>query len=74
MRSSVVFAVATVLVALPAAALHFPLRHPAVVSVIPGGRTPAEVEANLDHFRHPPPEALWRDLEGQGLIAAGAPA
>ena len=58
-------------VALPAAALHFPLRHQAVVSVIPGARTAAEAEANLDHFRHPPPDALWRDLEAQGLVAAG---
>jgi D-threo-aldose 1-dehydrogenase len=54
---------------LPAAALHYPLRHPAVVSVIPGARTAAEVRANLRHFASPPPEALWIALASEGLIA-----
>jgi D-threo-aldose 1-dehydrogenase len=55
-------------VALSAAALHFPLRHPAVVSVIAGARTAAEVEANADHMSAAPPPALWRALADAGLI------
>ena len=38
-------------VALPAAALQFPLAHPAVASVVTGMRSAAEVEANLAHCR-----------------------
>ena len=34
-------------VALPAAALQFPLAHPAVVSVIPGAAKPSEVTQNV---------------------------
>jgi D-threo-aldose 1-dehydrogenase len=60
-------------VALPAAALAFPLRHPAVVAVIPGARSPAEVRANHTHFHHPPPEALWDALRAEGLIPEAAP-
>jgi D-threo-aldose 1-dehydrogenase len=36
-------------VALAAAALQFPLGHPAVASVVTGMRSVAEVEANLAH-------------------------
>ena len=55
-------------VALEAAALHYPLRHPAVVSVVPGARSAGEVRANLGHFAIPPPEALWASLTADGLI------
>jgi len=60
-------------VALLAAALHFPLRHPAVISVIPGARSPAEVTANIGHFQSPPPENLWADLCAQGLLDDSPP-
>jgi D-threo-aldose 1-dehydrogenase len=53
---------------LPAAALAFPLRHPAVVSVIAGARSPAEVAANAAALTAPPPESLWNDLRAEGLI------
>jgi D-threo-aldose 1-dehydrogenase len=59
-------------VALEAAALHYPLRHPAVVSVIPGARSPEEVRANLLHFAAPPPETLWKALAAEGLIPGEA--
>jgi D-threo-aldose 1-dehydrogenase len=59
-------------VALEAAALHYPLRHPAVVSVIPGARSAGEVRANLGHFATPPPEALWEALADEGLIPSEA--
>ncbi|KNG92681.1 aldo/keto reductase [Pseudaestuariivita atlantica] len=60
-------------VPLPAAALQFPLAHPAVKSVIPGPRTPDELAQNIDWFLHPVPPALWDDLKSEGLIDADAP-
>ena len=38
-------------VPLAAAALQFPLHHPTVASVIPGGFRPEHITANVDHFR-----------------------
>lgn len=49
-------------VPLKAAALQFPLRHPAVASVLAGMRNPAEVEQNLAASRFAIPEAFWSDL------------
>jgi D-threo-aldose 1-dehydrogenase len=59
-------------VALEAAALHYPLRHPAVVSVIPGARSAGEIRANLAHFANRPPEPLWSSLAAEGLIPSEA--
>lgn len=55
------------------AALQFPLMHPAVVSVIPGGITPAEIRANAESMATRIPQALWADLVAQGLLRADAP-
>lgn len=55
-------------VALPQAAMAFPLRHPAVASVVLGARSPAEVEANAALWSRPVPDDLWRELEAEGLI------
>ena len=53
---------------LPAAAIRFPLRHPAVASVVVGMRSPEEVDRNLAaHAQHVPDE-LWADLEHRGLL------
>jgi D-threo-aldose 1-dehydrogenase len=60
-------------VALAAAALQFPLGHPAVAAVIPGAATPAEAERNLDHFRSRVPARLWADLKAVRLIHPDAP-
>jgi len=49
-------------VALTTAALHFPYRHPAVVSVLSGARSVAETDANLAALRTPVPDALWNEL------------
>jgi D-threo-aldose 1-dehydrogenase len=49
-------------VSLPQAALHFPLRHPAVASVIPGMASPAEVADNVARHTRPVPPALWPTL------------
>lgn len=48
---------------LPAAALQFPLRHPAVVSVVAGLRTAAEAEAAVRLLAAPVPDAAWAELE-----------
>jgi D-threo-aldose 1-dehydrogenase len=50
------------------AAFRFPLRHPAVVSVVPGSQTLMEMEDNLRAASAEIPEALWDDLAAQGLI------
>jgi len=60
-------------VALPAAALQFPLTHPSVCSVIPGSRSTDELKRNLDLFRTPIPKALWSDLKSAGLMRQDAP-
>jgi D-threo-aldose 1-dehydrogenase len=60
-------------VPLPAAALQFPLAHPAVAAIIPGPRNPDEFRANLGLLRHPIPAALWADLKQAGLLHPAAP-
>ncbi|KGF70073.1 pyridoxal 4-dehydrogenase [Hoeflea sp. BAL378] len=55
------------------AAFQFPLGHPAVVSVIPGGQGVAEVEANLKAATAKIPAALWAELKSEGLMRADAP-
>ena len=53
-----------------AAALQYPLRHPAVAAVIPGVWAVREVEENLALFDTEIPDALWRDLATAGLAEA----
>ena len=53
---------------LTAAALQFPLRHPAVVSVLNGSANLAEIESNIANFDLPLPSDLWEKMEGAGLI------
>jgi D-threo-aldose 1-dehydrogenase len=60
-------------VALPAAALQFPLGHPVVVSVIPGAQSVAELRQNVDYMRQKIPPDLWADLKAEGLIDLSAP-
>ena len=55
------------------AALRFPLLHPCVVSVIPGGQRVQEVEGNVRAARASIPPALWDDLKAQGLLRPDAP-
>src|SRR5215469_12703749 len=56
-----------------AAALQFPLAHPAVVSIIPGPRSVAEFAANLKLLQYPIAPALWSDLRDAKLIHPLAP-
>jgi D-threo-aldose 1-dehydrogenase len=60
-------------VPLPAAALQFPLGHPAVAAIIPGAVDPAEVEQNLGRLRTAIPADLWTDLKAEGLLHPDAP-
>ena len=60
-------------VALPAAALRFPLAHPAVACVIPGARAAGEVERAVDTFAADIPAALWAELKAEGLLREDAP-
>lgn len=55
------------------AAFQFPLLHPAVVSVIPGAQTVAQVEANVRAAGAVIPPALWAELKAEGLMRADAP-
>src|SRR5271167_2125154 len=61
-------------VKLPEAALHFPLGHPAVVSVIPGAQRASEAKRNAAMMSAKIPPALWRALKYEKLIRADAPA
>jgi len=60
-------------VPLQAAALQFPLAHPAVAAIIPGAAKPAEVTANVASLRVAIPGAFWSDLRTEGLIHPSAP-
>jgi D-threo-aldose 1-dehydrogenase len=53
---------------LPTAALQFSARHPAVVSVVVGADTPAQIRENADRMREPVPEELWTALAEKGLL------
>jgi D-threo-aldose 1-dehydrogenase len=58
---------------LAAAALRFPLAHPAVATVIAGGARPEEVRENAALVRSELPGELWRELRDAGLVRADAP-
>lgn len=60
-------------VPLPSAAIQFPLLHPSVCSVIPGGRTPLEVQRNVESLQIDIPDELWSDLRDAGFIHPDAP-
>lgn len=55
------------------AALRFPMAHPSVITVIPGGQTAQEVNQNLAINRGDIPSGLWSDLKAAGLVRADAP-
>ena len=60
-------------VPIQAAALQFPMAHPAVVSCVVGTRTAAQLTQNLAWFEHPIPDALWDALRARGLVDPAAP-
>ena len=55
------------------AAFQFPLCHPAVVSIVPGGQTVAEMTSNLEAAASDIPADLWAELKAEGLMSEAAP-
>jgi D-threo-aldose 1-dehydrogenase len=55
-------------VALPTAALHFPLRDRTVTSVIFGAAQSSQVRQNVDRLAQRVPPGLWTDLAERGLV------
>ncbi len=55
-------------VPLIAAAVQFPMRHPAVTSIVTGPRNVSELQTYVDGFDFPIPESVWIDLENSGLV------
>ena len=53
---------------LPAAAIAFPLAHPAVVSVCVGARSPVQVERNVELYAAGVPDDLWPALRVHDLL------
>jgi D-threo-aldose 1-dehydrogenase len=60
-------------VPLPAAALQFPLFHPAVVSCIAGAASAAQLRQNIAWFETAITPALWPALRSRGLIDERVP-
>ena len=55
-------------VELPAAALQFPLLHPAVISVVAGASNRRQIEANVARINFAIPAAMWEELRQRNLI------
>jgi D-threo-aldose 1-dehydrogenase len=60
-------------VSLRAAAVQFPLAHPAVVSIVAGVRRIDHLEEYPALFREQIPADLWAELRHEGLLAADTP-
>lgn len=60
-------------VPLRAAAIQFPLAHPAVTGLIAGVRTVAHLDDYPNAMRLDIPPALWDDLQREGMIPDDAP-
>jgi D-threo-aldose 1-dehydrogenase len=58
---------------LPAAAIAFPLAHPAVLSVCVGARSARQMQRNAALVREPIAPGLWHELQAQGLLREDAP-
>jgi len=60
-------------VPLRAAAMQFPLAHPAVVSLVAGVRTPSHLDDYPALLARPIPASLWDELRAEGLLPSDAP-
>ena len=60
-------------VPLRAAALQFPLAHPAVDLVLAGAQTIGQWDDTRAHLRHPIGAGFWQKLRAAGLLPASAP-
>ena len=54
-------------VTLPAAAMNYVYRHPAVVSVVMGARGGEQTRQNVERYETAIPDAVWRELVAAGL-------
>ena len=60
-------------VPLMAAAIQFPLAHPAVACVLTGPRSVAELDENVRMFEYDIPDDLWSELRAEHLLPDHAP-
>jgi D-threo-aldose 1-dehydrogenase len=60
-------------VPLMAAAIQFPMHHPAVATVLTGPRSPEHVVVNNEMLRFPIQDDLWSELKHEGLLPVEAP-
>jgi len=58
---------------LKAAALQFPLAHPAVTSLVVGAQSMGELAETIDALHTTLPQGLWDDLRSAGLVHESAP-
>ncbi|MFE6159969.1 aldo/keto reductase [Streptomyces sp. NPDC056486] len=58
---------------LRAAALAFPLAHPAVATVLVGARSPYEVQGAAAQFTAAVPADFWKEARAEGLLPADVP-
>lgn len=59
-------------ITLPDAAIAFPLRHPAVASVVVGARTAVQIEGTVNRYATEIPDGFWPALLSRGLIRSDA--
>ncbi|MCM3697474.1 aldo/keto reductase [Microbacterium oleivorans] len=52
---------------LPAAAVQYPLRHPAVVSAVIGMRSVAHVDSSIERRTAEIPDDFWAELDAEGI-------
>lgn len=60
-------------VPLKAAAIQFPLGHPAVGCVVVGCRSAAQLDESIEMFETAIPTSMWQELKAQGLLRSDAP-
>jgi D-threo-aldose 1-dehydrogenase len=60
-------------VPIKAAAIQFPLGHPAVTCVVVGCRSAAQFDDSLAMFELEIPPAMWQELKHEGLLAQEVP-
>ena len=60
-------------VPIKAAAIQFPLGHPAVTCVVVGCRSVAQLDESISMFDLPIPPAMWKELKHEGLLAPETP-
>jgi D-threo-aldose 1-dehydrogenase len=60
-------------VSMQAAALQFPLAHPASVTIVSGARNGSQIASNIEWFEQEIPAEFWSELKKRGIVAEGSP-